>query len=190
MKKVIKFVVIFFAIITLLGVLSVALMLGSEFATREKPTDPYEITRNELTITLTKEFEYDFYYRGYGNEMMYISDKHIVGLYYTSIADVTNPNTGVPPTLETYASLFYPVWVGLKGVEAIELQENDGLLYSEIDMNADGNPDDICFFFETEKSFYFVHMKCNKQASTYEESRDQFFAWAKTVKLAPVAQGE
>ena len=60
----------------------------------------------------------------------------------------------------------------------------------QTDMNGDGNPDDICFFFETETSFYFVHMKCNKQASTYEESRDQFFAWAKTVKLAPVAQGE
>lgn len=190
MKKVIKFVVIFFAIITLLGVLSVALMLGSEFATREKPTDPYEITRNELTITLTKEFEYDFY-KGYGNEDIYVSDKHTVGLYRTSIADVTNPNTGVPPTLETYASLFYPVWVpGLDDVEAIDLKEVDGLLCSEIDMNGDGNPDDFTFFFETETSFYFVHMTYNKKTTTYEESRDQFIAWAKTVKLAPVAQGE
>ena len=190
MKKAIKFILITFAIMVVCGILSVVLMLGVLDGAFENKSEPVDITRNELTITLTKEFEYDFYYRGYGNEMMYISDKHIVGLYYTSIADVTNPNTGVPPTLETYASLFYPVWVGLKGVEAIELQEKDGLLYSEIDMNADGNPDDICFFFETEKSFYFVHMKCNKKASTYEESRDQFFAWAKTVKLAPVAQGE
>jgi hypothetical protein len=189
MKKVIKFFVIVFAIITLLATLSVAIMIGTELGRREKKTDPYEISNNELTITLTKEFEYDFYYRGYGNEIMYISDKHIVGLYHTTIEEVTKP--GGPPTpLRTYASLFYPVWVGLKGVEAIELQEKDGLLYSEIDMNADGNPDDICFFFETEKSFYFVHMKCNKQASTYEESRDQFFAWAKTVRFSDGEQGE
>lgn len=188
MKKVIKFFVIVFAIMVVCGILSVVLMLGVLDGAFENKSEPVDITRNELTITLTKEFEYDFY-KGYGSEDIYVSDKHIVGLYYTSIEERTLPGQE-PPSLRTYASSFYPLWVGLKGVEAIELQEKDGLLYSEIDMNADGNPDNICFFFETEESFYFVHMKCNKKASTYEESRDQFFAWAKTVKLAPVVQGE
>jgi hypothetical protein len=189
MKKAIKFILIAFVVMLVCGILSVVLMLGVLDGPSTDKSGPADFTRNELTITLTKEFEYDFYYRGYGNETIYLSDKHIVGLYCTSIEERTRPGQE-PPSLRTYASSFYPVWVGLKGVEAIELQEKDGLLYSEFDMNGDGNPDDICFFFETETSFYFVHMKCNKQASTYEESRDQFFAWAKTVKLAPVVQGE
>ena len=189
MKKAIKFILITFAIMVVCGILSVVLMLGVVDGAFENKSEPVDITRNELTITLTKEFEYDFY-RGYGSEDIYVSDKHIVGLYCTSIAEVTRDDMP-PPTLEEYASLFYPVWVpGLDDVEAIDLKEVDGLLCSEIDMNGDGNPDDFTFFFETETSFYFVHMTYNKKTTTYEESRDQFIAWAKTVKLAPVTQGE
>lgn len=188
MKKVIKFILITFAIMVVCGILSVVLMLGVVDGAFENKSEPVDITRNELTITLTKEFEYDFY-RGYGSEDIYVSDKHIVGLYCTSIEERTLPGQE-PPSLRTYASLFYPIWVGLRGVEAIELKEVDGLLCSEIDMNGDGNPDDFTFFFETEGYFYFVHMTYDKRTTTYEESRDQFIAWAKTVKLAPVVQGE
>jgi len=138
-------------------------------------------TRNELQITLTKDFEYDFY-SGYGSEDVYVSDDHLVGLYTTTIEKITLKDKPAP-SLETYASLFFPIWVGLKGYESIPLDRIEDMLCYEADLNQDGDPDNIVFFLESETSFYFVRMTFNRNTTTYEESRDQFIEWAKTITL-------
>ena len=141
------------------------------------------ITREELSITLSKDFDTDIRYNHYGNETVYVSDDHLVGLYTAKIKDITiegNP----PPSLKTYASCFFPIWVGDYSMREIPLSTVDGMLCYEADLNADGKPDNFVFFFETKTSFYFVRMTYNKDTTTYEQSRDQFIAWAKTITFS------
>ena len=183
MKKPIRVIVTIFVIMIVLSVLSALLLLGlSLFKDDIYGSDKSPILTNyELSMELTENFEYDFY-KGYGGEDVYVSNKHLVGIYHTTIEKITiegNP----PPSLETYASLFFPIWVGLKDIDEIELKEIDGILCYEADINQDGNTDSFISFFETQTSFYFVRMTYDKNKTTYEESRDLFISWAKRVTL-------
>ncbi len=194
MKKSAKIVLIVLALVVVLTILGAVIFKDAILGAIESMLDSIidgdngstTVQMYELSMETNEKFEFDFY-SGYSDEKVFISDNHLIGIYKATKEEIALPDQA-PPTLEVYASLFFPMYVGLRDVESIPLNAVEGMLCYEADISGDGKPDNFVFFFEAEEAYWFVRMTFNKNETTYEESRDLFISWAKTVTFGEVSE--